>query len=247
MTINDEQQTTNKLIVALDVSTAKEARAAVSELKGLGVAFKIGLQLFVAEGGGFVRELIEAGGRIFLDLKFHDIPNTVAAAAVEATRIGVWMFNLHAAGGSEMMERTASDVREICAREKLRQPKIIGVTVLTSSNRESLREVGIENEVLPQVVKLAKLTESCGLDGIVASPLEIAAIRETVGKDFLIVTPGIRRESAIASDDQKRVLAAAEAVRAGADYLVVGRPILRADNRRSAAENILAEIESVNV
>jgi orotidine-5'-phosphate decarboxylase len=121
------------------------------------------------------------------------------------------------------------------------------VTVLTSSNRESLREVGIENEVLPQVVKLAKLTESCGLDGIVASPLEIAAIRETVGKDFLIVTPGIRRESAIASDDQKRVLTAAEALRAGADYLVVGRPILRAENRRSAAENVLAEIESVNV
>jgi orotidine-5'-phosphate decarboxylase len=157
------------------------------------------------------------------------------------------MFNLHAAGGSEMMERTASAVRETCTREQLRQPKIIAVTVLTSSNRESLREVGIENEVLPQVVKLAKLTESCGLDGVVASPLEIAAIRETVGKDFLIVTPGIRPESAIAGDDQKRVLTAAEAVRAGADYLVVSRPILRAENRRSAAENILAEIESVNV
>ena len=247
MTMNGEQRTTNKLIVALDVSTAKEARAAVSELKDLGVGFKIGLQLFVAEGGGFVRELTETGARVFLDLKFHDIPNTVAAAAVEAARIGVWMFNLHAAGGSEMMERTASAVREICAHEQLRQPKIIGVTVLTSSNRESLSEVGVETDVLSQVVKLAKLTESCGLDGVVASPLEIAAIRETVGKDFLIVTPGIRPDSAIAGDDQKRVLTAAEAVRAGADYLVVSRPILRAENRRSAAENILAEIESVNV
>jgi orotidine-5'-phosphate decarboxylase len=245
--MNDEQRITNKLIVALDVSTAKEARTAVSELKDLGVGFKIGLQLFVAEGGGFVRELTESGERVFLDLKFHDIPNTVAAAAVEAAGLGVWMFNLHAAGGSEMMERTASAVREICAREQLRQPKIIGVTVLTSSNRESLREVGIENEVLSQVVNLAKLTESCGLDGVVASPLEIAAIRETVGKDFLIVTPGIRPESAIAGDDQKRVLTTAQAVRAGADYLVVGRPILRAENRRRAAENILAEIESVNV
>ncbi|HEX8398255.1 MAG TPA: orotidine-5'-phosphate decarboxylase [Pyrinomonadaceae bacterium] len=236
-----------KLIVALDVSTADEAQKIVAELKDLGVGFKIGLQLFVAEGGGFVRELTESGARVFLDLKFHDIPNTVASAAVEAARLGVWMFNLHAAGGSEMMERTASVVRETCAREQLRQPKIIAVTVLTSSNRESLREVGIENEVLPQVVKLAKLTESCGLDGVVASPLEIAAIRETVGKDFLIVTPGIRPESEVAGDDQKRVLTAAQAVRAGADYLVVGRPILRASNRRSAAENILAEIESVNV
>lgn len=236
-----------KLIVALDVSTADEAQKIIAELKDLGVGFKIGLQLFVAEGAGFVRELTDSGARVFLDLKFHDIPNTVAAAAVEAARLGVWMFNLHAAGGSEMMERTASAVRETCAREQLRQPKIIAVTVLTSSNRESLREVGVENEVLPQVVKLAKLTESCGLDGVVASPLEIAAIRETVGKDFLIVTPGIRPESAIAGDDQKRVLTAAQAVRAGADYLVVGRPILRANNRRSAAENILAEIESVNV
>jgi orotidine-5'-phosphate decarboxylase len=236
-----------KLIIALDVSTADEAQKIVAELKDLGVGFKIGLQLFVAEGGGFVRELTESGARVFLDLKFHDIPNTVASAAVEAARLGVWMFNLHAAGGSEMMERTASTVRETCAREQLRQPKIIAVTVLTSSDRESLREVGIEKEVLPQVIKLAKLTESCGLDGVVASPLEIAAIRETVGKDFLIVTPGIRPESAIAGDDQKRVLTAAEAVRGGADYLVVGRPILGDDNRRRAAENILAEIESVNV
>ncbi|HEX8197913.1 MAG TPA: orotidine-5'-phosphate decarboxylase [Pyrinomonadaceae bacterium] len=236
-----------KLIVALDVSTTDEARKIVDELKDAVGGFKIGLQLFVAEGAGFVRELTEAGVRVFLDLKFHDIPNTVAAAAIEAARLGVWMFNLHAAGGSEMMERTASAVRETCAREQLRQPKIIGVTVLTSSNRESLSEVGIETDVLSQVVKLAKLTESCGLDGVVASPLEIAAIRQTVGKDFLIVTPGIRRESAIAGDDQKRVLTAREAVRAGADYLVVGRPILGAENRRRAAENILAEIESVNV
>lgn len=245
MTMNNEQQTTNKLIVALDVSTANEARDAVSELKDLGVAFKIGLQLFVAEGAGFVRKLTEAGERVFLDLKFHDIPNTVAAAAVEAARLGVWMFNLHASGGSEMMERTAASVRETCLREGLPQPKIIGVTVLTSSNAKSLHEIGIETEVLPQVVKLAKLTESSGLDGVVASPLEIEAIRENVKKDFLIVTPGIRLKSAIAGDDQKRVLTPSEAVRA--DYIVVGRPILQAENRLRAAADVLSEIESVNV
>lgn len=236
-----------KLIVALDVSNADEAKAIVAELKDAVGGFKIGLQLFTAAGTRFVRELTEAGTRIFLDLKFHDIPNTVAAAAVEAARLGVWMFNLHAVGGSEMMERTAAVVRETCVLERLPQPKIIAVTVLTSSNRESLREVGIENEVLPQVVKLAKLTESCGLDGVVASPLEIGAIREKIGNDFLIVTPGIRLEATIANDDQKRVLTAAEAVRAGADYLVVGRPILQAGNRLRAAADVLSAIESVNV
>jgi orotidine-5'-phosphate decarboxylase len=243
----DKEQPANKLIVAIDVSTTEEARGVVAELKDLGVAFKIGLQLFTAAGASFVRELTETGAKIFLDLKFHDIPNTVASAAIEAARLGVWMFNVHASGGREMMERTAAVVRETVERERLRQPKIIAVTVLTSSNLETLREVGIEREVLPQVVQLAKLTKSCGLDGVVASPLEIEAIREAAGKEFSIVTPGVRLNSEINADDQKRVLSPAQAIRAGADYLVVGRPILRADNRRRAAENILAEIESVNV
>lgn len=245
--IMDKEQPANKLIVAIDVSTTEEARGVVAELKDLGVAFKIGLQLFTAAGASFVRELTETGAKIFLDLKFHDIPNTVASAAIEAARLGVWMFNVHASGGREMMERTAAVVRETVERERLRQPKIIAVTVLTSSNLETLREVGIEREVLPQVVQLAKLTKSCGLDGVVASPLEIEAIREAAGKEFSIVTPGVRLNSEINADDQKRVLSPAQAIRAGADYLVVGRPILRADNRRRAAENILAEIESVNV
>lgn len=236
-----------KLIVALDVSTAIEAQKIVDELKDMGVGFKIGLQLFVSEGAGFVRQLTEAGTKIFLDLKFHDIPNTVTNAAIEAARLGVWMFNLHSVGGSEMMERTAAVVRETCERERLPQPKIIAVTVLTSTNAETLREAGVETELLPQVVKLAKLTESSGLDGVVASPLEIEAIRETVGRDFLIVTPGIRLATAIANDDQKRVLTAAQAIRAGADYIVVGRPILQAENRSRAAADVLSEIESVIV
>lgn len=236
-----------RLIVALDVSTAAEAREIVSELKDFGVSFKTGLQLFTAEGARFVRELTANGAKIFLDLKFHDIPNTVARAAVEAARLGVWMFNLHALGGREMMERTVALVRETVSRENLRQPKIIAVTVLTSANSETLRETGIENEPFEQALKLAELTEKCGLDGVVASPLEIEAIRKTTRKDFLIVTPGIRFQTAIANDDQKRVLTAAEAIGAGADYLVVGRPILQAENRSKIVEKILTEIESGNV
>lgn len=248
MTTNKQHRTANKLIVALDVSTGEAAREIVTELKDLGVAFKIGLQLFVAEGGKFVQELTASGAQIFLDLKFHDIPNTVANAAVEAARLGVWMLNLHAAGGREMMERTAVAVRETCARENLSPPRIIAVTVLTSSNAETLREVGIETEVLPQVVRLAKLSSECHLDGVVASALEIRAIREAVGKDFLIVTPGVRPQFEIPADDQKRVATPAEAVSAGADFLVVGRPILQnAQSRREAARRILAEIRSVNV
>lgn len=236
-----------KLFVALDVATPDEARQIVTELKDYGVGFKIGLQLFVAAGSSFVRELTDAGARIFLDLKFHDIPNTVAAASVEAARLGVYIFNLHAAGGREMMERTAASVREIVECEGCEQPKIIAVTVLTSADEKTLGEIGVQNSPDEQVVRLARLTKSCGLDGVVASPLEISAIRENCGEDFLIVTPGIRLQSAISGDDQKRVLTPAQAVRAGADFLVVGRPILRAENRRQAVENVLAEIESANV
>lgn len=244
----------NKLICALDVETAEEARIIIDELGDAVGAFKIGLQLFTAAGASFVREAVANGARIFLDLKFHDIPNTVARASVEAARTGVWMFNLHAVGGGEMMKKTVDVVRETCAKEKLEQPKIIAVTVLTSSNAATLRETGIEANVNLQVVNLARLSQKCGLDGVVASPLEIGAIRETIAsRDFLIVTPGIRNGKAKAEnrneaarfetyDDQKRVTTAAEAVEAGADYLVVGRPILQARDRRAAARKIIEEI-----
>ena len=244
----------NKIIVALDVETAAEAGEIIGELKDSVGAFKIGLQLFTAAGASFVRETVASGVKVFLDLKFHDIPNTVAKASVEAARTGVWMFNLHALGGGEMMTRAVEQVRETCEKEGLIQPKIIGVTVLTSSNEETLREVGIEREVDSQVVSLARLCEKSGLDGVVASPLEIGAIRESVlNQDFLIVTPGIRSQAAEIEnrnsknrfetyDDQKRVMTAGEAVRAGANYLVVGRPILRAKDRRAAARKILEEI-----
>lgn len=234
----------DKIIVALDVATAEEARQIISELRGEVGAFKIGLQLFTAAGASFVRETVEAGAKIFLDVKFHDIPNTVAKASVEAARLGIWMFNVHALGGAEMMRKTVEAVREGCAKENLLQPKIIGVTVLTSSNETTLREVGIETETREEVLKLAGLAAECELDGVVASPLEIEAIRGAVKKpDFLIVTPGIRPNFAT-NDDQKRVMTAKDAMAIGADYLVIGRPILQAEDRLAAVRKILEEIET---
>lgn len=230
-----------QIIVALDVETADEARSIISELNGAVGAFKIGLQLFTAAGPGFVREVVESDARVFLDLKFHDIPNTVAKASVEAARLGVWMFNIHSIGGSEMMRRTAEEVREACEKENLSQPKIIGVTVLTSADQEALGEVGINEEINSQVLNLAKLTAECGLDGVVASPQEVTAIRENIGDpDFLIVTPGVRPDFAT-NDDQKRVMTPGEAVSAGSDFLVIGRPVTKAENRLEAVRKILGE------
>ncbi len=243
-TKNQRPKAKDQIIVALDVETAAEARKIIDEISGEVGAFKIGLQLFTAAGASFVREIVDKNIKLFLDVKFHDIPNTVAKAAVEVARLGVWMFNLHALGGGEMMRRTVENVREACAKEKLEQPKIIGVTVLTSSNRETLREVGIEKEIEPEVVNLARLTAKCGLDGVVASPLEIEAIRRNIeSKDFLIVTPGIRPTFAT-NDDQKRVMTPKEAVRQGADYLVIGRPITAQDDKLAAFKRILEEIET---
>jgi orotidine-5'-phosphate decarboxylase len=237
--------TKEKIIVALDVSTANEAREIIAELKGSVGAFKIGLQLFTVAGASFVRELTDANIKLFLDLKFHDIPNTVAKASVEVARLGVWMFNIHAAGGSEMMCKTLDEVREVCERESLIQPKIIGVTVLTSSCNKTLQETGIEFETEKQVLNLAKLVAKCGLDGVVASPKEVGLIRENVGnKKFLIVTPGIRPTFAT-NDDQKRVMTPRESVLSGSDYLVIGRPILNALDKTKAITEIINEIENV--
>ncbi|CAN5837234.1 orotidine-5'-phosphate decarboxylase [soil metagenome] len=255
-----------KIIVALDVETAEEAREIIADLRGEVGAFKIGLQLFTSAGASFVRKTVESGIKLFLDVKFHDIPNTVAKASIEVARLGVWMFNVHALGGAEMMRKTAECVRETCEKENMSQPKIIGVTVLTSLTRETLREVGIEKEMNEQVLSLAQLTAKCGLDGVVASPLEVSQIRQSVkSEDFLIVTPGIRsskfkvQSSKFAVEDQrsktdnqietyedqKRVMTAAEAIATGADYLVIGRPILQAEDRILAVRKILEETKSV--
>ncbi|MGI8494313.1 MAG: orotidine-5'-phosphate decarboxylase [Pyrinomonadaceae bacterium] len=236
-----------KIIVALDVETADEAAQIIENLKGEVGAFKIGLQLFTSAGSQFVREIVEAGVKVFLDLKFHDIPNTAAKASVEAARLGVWMFNIHALGGSEMMRRTVGEVSEACVKENLKQPKIIGVTVLTSSNEQTLIETGINQDSKRQVLNLAQLAYESGLDGVVASPLEVNLIKQNIPKkNFLVVTPGVRPKSMtsdIQDDDQKRVLSPAEAISAGADYLVIGRPILKSENPVRAVRGIIADME----
>lgn len=229
-----------RIIVALDVETADEARDIAAELRGHVGAVKIGLQLFTAAGPSLVREFVEAGTNVFLDLKFHDIPNTVATASIEAARLGVWMFNIHASGGSEMMRRTVRAVAESCEIEKIDKPLIIGVTVLTSSNKETMSEIGVGGELEAQVVKLVSLASECGLDGVVASPREVASVRNAVAnKDFLTITPGIR--SALATeDDQKRVTTFRQAMANGSDYVVIGRPIVQAPDRIAAIEQIIA-------
>jgi orotidine-5'-phosphate decarboxylase len=233
----------DKLIVALDVDTAKGALDLFDTLRDVAGMFKIGSQLFTAAGPDIVRQIVAKGGRVFLDLKFHDIPNTVAAAGVEATRLGVSIFNVHASGGTEMMTRAAEAVSETAKREGVPKPKVIAVTLLTSLDAAALRQIGISGDARTSVANLARAAATCGLDGVVASPHEIQIIRAAVpNPEFIIVTPGIRPGS-VATDDQRRVMTAAEAIRAGADYLVVGRPILNADDPVAAANSIVAEIE----
>ena len=228
-----------QLLVALDVDTVADARAMADRLRGAVGGFKIGSRLFTGEGPAFVEELAARGDRVFLDLKFHDIPNTVAGAIAAATRLGVWMVNVHASGGSAMMRAARAAADEEAARRSRPAPLVIAVTMLTSLDQEALREIGLRS-MTQQVERLAALTEAAGLDGVVASPQEIALIRRTCGPRFAIVTPGIRGAGDV-KGDQSRTLSAAEALAAGASYLVVGRPIIAAADPRAAAERIAAE------
>ncbi len=231
-----------RIIVALDVATAAEARLIVDALKGAVGAFKIGLQLFTAAGPELVTRFVKDGNRIFLDLKFHDIPNTVARASVEAAKMGVWMFNLHASGGQLMMRQAVDAIGEVCSKDGLSRPLVIGVTVLTSSDEDTIREVGIVGNIGEQVIRLAKLAFDCGLDGVVASSQEVSIIREAISdRKFLTVTPGIRPTLATV-DDQKRVTTLRQAVSNGSDYVVIGRPILEAEDRLAAVERLCGEI-----
>jgi orotidine-5'-phosphate decarboxylase len=232
----------NPILVALDVSSPDEALTLAAALRGTVGGFKVGSQLFTAAGPGVVRALASYGDRVFLDLKFHDIPNTAAGAVRSAAELGVWMVNVHAAGGSAMMAaaRRAADEHEERGGTR---PLVIAVTVLTSMDGPALEEVGLRTTPLDQVLRLADLARRSGLDGVVASPRETAAIRAVTGSDFVIVTPGIRGGSAEAhADDQKRTMAPAEASAAGATYLVVGRPITGAPDPRAAAERISADL-----
>jgi len=234
---------TNKLIVALDVDNVHKARELFHRLRGTVGMFKIGFQLFTAAGPTLVREIVSSGERVFLDLKFHDIPSTVAAAGVLATRLGVSIFNLHSVGGSEMMQRTANSVAESAASEGLPRPLIIAVTVLTSADAGTLAEVGFNLDPGVLVADLARLADASGMDGIVASPREIGIVRSAVQRpDFIVVTPGVRPTGS-ALFDQRRVTTPRDAVMAGADYIVVGRPILDAPDPAQAAQRIVDELE----
>jgi len=221
-----------KIIVALDVPTLAEADAILTELEGAATWCKIGMQLFTREGPPMVRLAWERGFKIFLDLKFHDIPNTVAAGVRSAAELGVDMLTIHLAGGPEMIRGAVAAAPGVC---------VLGVSVLTSSSAETLAAVGIPHEPAEWVPQLAALGAQCGIGGIVCSPLEIATVRAAVGPAVKIVTPGVRPAGADLGD-QKRVLTPAAALAAGADYLVIGRPILAAADRRAAFEAIVAEV-----
>ena len=234
----------NQVLVALDVDTADAAHALADTLRGHVGGFKIGSRLFTSHGPSVVESLVKRGDRVFLDLKFHDIPNTVAGAVAAATRLGVWMVNVHASGGHTMM-KAARDAAET-ESSKLGRPRplVIAVTMLTSLSEETMGEIGVTDALSAQVGRLAVLAQSAGLDGVVASPQEIALIRNRCGESFEIVTPGIRSASDEKAD-QRRTMTASEALAAGASYLVVGRPIISAPDPRAAAERIEAELRAV--
>lgn len=228
----------NPILVALDVSSAREALAMADTLRGTVGGYKIGSQLFTAEGPDIVRAFTMRGDKVFLDLKFHDIPNTVAGAITSAGKLGAWMMNVHACGGPAMMT-AAKEAADRVAAGGAERPVVIAVTVLTSMDAATLNSVGVSRSPLDQVVHLARMAQDSGLDGVVASPLETAAIRNACGPDFLIVTPGIRGGTAgDAKNDQSRTMTPSEAVQAGASYLVVGRPITGASDPQSAARQI---------
>ncbi|HEY6359543.1 MAG TPA: orotidine-5'-phosphate decarboxylase [Vicinamibacterales bacterium] len=235
----------DKLLVALDVDTGDRALALASELREVAGGFKIGTRLFTLEGPALVRALVDSGTRVFLDLKFHDIPNTVAQAVESAVQTGAWMINVHASGGGPMMQAAARAGRETAARIGRPAPLLIAVTVLTSMDEDTLRATGVQRPVIDQVVTLARMTHQAGLDGVVASARETPAIRAACGPGFTIVTPGIRGAAAgAARHDQTRIMGPAEAVQAGASYIVVGRPIIAAADARAAAEAIVMEMEA---
>jgi orotidine-5'-phosphate decarboxylase len=230
----------DQLLVALDVDTAADALTLADRLRGVAGGFKIGNRLFTSHGPSFVSDLVARGDRVFLDLKYHDIPNTVAGAVAAATRLGVWMVNVHASGGLDMMRAAREAAVSEAARLSRPAPLVIAVTMLTSLSQESMATIGFTGSLPNQVERLASLAQSAGLDGVVASPQEIGLIRARCGAMFQIVTPGIRG-AADSKGDQSRTLTAGEALSAGASYLVVGRPIIAASDPRQAAERIATE------
>jgi orotidine-5'-phosphate decarboxylase len=231
--------------VALDVDGAERALAVAGQVRGIAGGLKVGSRLFTMAGPDLVRRLVDSGARVFLDLKFHDIPNTVAQAVDAAVRTGAWMINVHASGGAAMMQAAARAAAEAAAATGAQPPLVIGVTVLTSMDEETLTQTGVTRPLVDQVLALARMAQSAGLHGVVASPQETTAIRRACGPQFVIVTPGIRGASAgQEKNDQLRTLGPAEAIKAGATYIVVGRPIIGAPDPAAAARSIVDELAS---
>jgi orotidine-5'-phosphate decarboxylase len=233
------EEAIKKIIFAMDVKEFSDVQYWAELLSQHVGMFKVGKQLYTACGPAAVRMIQKCGGEVFLDLKYHDIPNTVAMATLEAANLGVKLCDLHALGGLEMMSSTMETLDKNFSGSE--RPRVLAITVLTSSNEETLRGIGINLSVPEMVVKLAKLAQAAGVDGVVASPQEVGLIREACGNDFLVVTPGVRPSFA-ATNDQKRIMTPADAVKAGADYLVIGRPIAAASDPVQAAQAIVDEI-----
>ena len=237
----------NPILIALDVDTPQQAHAMADTLRGTVGGFKINTHLFTGAGPDVVRAFVERGDRVFLDLKFHDIPNTVAGAVSAATSLGVWMVNVHASGGPAMLQAARRGADDGAARLGAPAPLVIAVTVLTSIDAGTLAAVGVTASPIDHVTRLARMAQDAGLDGVVASPQEVQAIRAACGPEFVIVTPGIRGGSATSGpDDQQRTATPAGAIEAGSSYLVIGRPITGATDPRSAALAIGREIASAS-
>ncbi len=231
----------NPVSVALEVHTGDKAPAVAAQVAPVVGAFKIGSELFTSAGPDIVRKVRDTGASVFLDLKFHDIPNTVAKSVASAVRLDVQMLTIHTSGGSVMMKAAEDSAQQTASQSGRNAPLVLGVTVLTSMESRDLNEVGVESSVGHQVERLARLASSSGLRGLVCSPLEIALLRQMLPRQMKLVTPGIRTGEEKA-DDQKRTLTPRQALEAGADWLVIGRPIYAAENPRAAAEKILASI-----
>jgi orotidine-5'-phosphate decarboxylase len=232
----------DKLIFALDANNYEEALSWVELLSGHVGMFKVGKELFTAVGPKIIESIKKRGQKVFLDLKYHDIPNTVARAAEASVRLNVDMFNVHASGGSQMIKETVSAARACADKLGTARPILLAVTVLTSLNNSDLTEIGFQKNTKELVLQLAKLAHTAGASGVVASAQDIALLRENFGDKFVIVTPGIRSARATTKDDQKRTLSAYEAMKAGADYLVVGRPIRMAQEPLESCRQIVQEI-----
>jgi orotidine-5'-phosphate decarboxylase len=235
----------DRIIVALDFDSEEKALSLVKEIKDKVGVFKVGKELFTACGPDIIKKINEMGGKVFLDLKFHDIPNTVAKAVSAATKHGVYMMTLHTLGGSEMLEKAAETAKETSKKLSIPKPILLGVSILTSHNAQSIHEIGLNGEVEDNVKNLVKMAEKSGINAIVCSPKEVEMLRREFGQDLILVTPGIRPKWA-ASNDQKRISTPSDAIKSGSTFIVIGRPISASENPKEACDKIIDELENGN-